>query len=241
MNIFKQLTFDTALFGKKIAASFYQKKADWKTIKLLMGEDKTDLLYLNATNEIPIITIERCLNCYVSYCDEKVIFEKKLMQNNNQEAINHIQTNLWSNCDVAQLELLALDSSQYSRFFRDTKISNEHAKELYLLWINKSLTFELADDIYIFNNGSKASGLLTVKFDGVTATVGLLAVSSEYRGQGIALNLMKHMENRCIEKGIDTVFIPTQRINKIACDFYHKASYHETSSSFIYHCWKKYG
>jgi len=120
LDRFEQMTFDSELFGKKIASCTYESENDWKVIDPLIKKNSTDLLYLNSLKKITRNQIEHRLNCSVSYCDDY---------------------------DLAQLELLAIGSGLYSRFFQDKRLNTDHAKKLYRLWINKLLSVELADDI----------------------------------------------------------------------------------------------
>lgn len=236
----KTLEFDSKLFHEKIASCEVTSDNDYKKIKRLFDTKKIDLLYLKSKTSISQTKIIKKLDCTLSYVDEKVLFQKQF--NTLQSILKNtiIHTNSWDEFDMKFIENLAIASGKYSRFFLDPLINKDCSIELYLLWLRKSLSLELSDEIYI-SGGNIPSGLLTVKFSNEIATVGLLAVDERFRGQGIASALLLHMQNTCIKKNIHTIQIPTQRVNNTACKFYLKSGYKEVSSSFIYHCRKKNG
>jgi len=234
------LKFDTQLFHKQIASYTFSDEHELKKIEKQLSKQSIDLLYLNSSAPVSKTTIQNYLKCTISYIDEKVVFQKKVDAVQSKIIGLTIKTNDWTGSNNPQIESLALASGAFSRFFLDPLINKKHAIELYLIWLKKALSLDLADEVYTSGDDT-TSGILTVKFTDNTATVGLLAVDEKFRGQGIAQNLLLHMQNRCIQNRIDTIIIPTQRINKTACDFYFKSGYREISSTYIHHCWKKNG
>lgn len=239
-NCCKLLAFDSQLFGVKTALCTINNRIAFDDVKSYLLKHEVDLAYLTSKTPLSTFKIENSLPYSVSYIDEKVLFEKEVEENPILDLNIKIKTNQWVKSEIQQIQSLALTSGQFSRFFLDQRLQKNKAEELYKIWIDKSLNFEIADEIYL--SGDKdISGLLTVKFSEDQAQVGLLAVDLKYRGQGIAKKLIIHMENQCKAKGIATISIPTQRINNTACEFYLNSGYSEVESSFIYHCWKSNG
>jgi len=240
INCCKLLAFDSQLFGKKIARCTINNRADFDDVKSYLLKHEIQLAYVTSKTPLSTFEIENSLPYSISYIDEKVLFEKKVDEKPILGININIKTNQWVQSEVQQIQSLALASGQFSRFFLDQRLQKNKAEELYKIWIDKSLSFEVADEIYL-SGDEGVSGLLTVKFSEEQAQVGLLAVDLKYRGQGIAKKLMIHMENQCKAKGVATISIPTQRINNTACEFYLNTGYSEVESLFIYHCWKSNG
>jgi dTDP-4-amino-4,6-dideoxy-D-galactose acyltransferase len=68
--------------------------------------------------------------------------------------------------------------------------------------------------------------------------VGLIAVSSEYRGKGIGGIMLTHLETVLNTIGIHNLTIPTQGQNEQACYFYNKIGYSISEKTYIKHYWK---
>ncbi|MDO6444985.1 GNAT family N-acetyltransferase [Colwellia sp. 1_MG-2023] len=232
------LKFDSELFKLPIASHQITKETNYDLISNEIRNSKIELLYLFSEKQQDIKEIESNIELSVTYADEKVIFEKCLEGRTKVTSSDKISLNQWNKSDLTKLESLAIASGEYSRFKLDQNLSNDENEKLYYKWLHKSLSFELADNIYIYDK-EKIAGLLTVKFDVDKAVVGLLSVDEVYRGQGIAGKLLTALENDCISRGIKIISIPTQRINQNACKFYLKQGYSEIHSSHIYHCWNR--
>jgi dTDP-4-amino-4,6-dideoxy-D-galactose acyltransferase len=234
------LDFDSHLFSLNVNSMYVSGTEPLELIEQVIEECKFELLYLISDKPLDLKVLKENPLFRITYVDEKVVFEKQLKVETTQKLSSNIKINSWMRDDIEQLESLAISSGEFSRFFLDNKIPNDKAKELYLIWLNRSLSFEIADEIYITRK-DKPTGLLTVKFLDNKAKVGLLAVDEHSRGQGIAKQLLVQLEHNCLEKGIDVISIPTQRVNENACEFYEKAGFSEINSSFIYHFWKFHG
>jgi GNAT superfamily N-acetyltransferase len=237
-NNIKILKFDSELFQLKVAQ--WNVNQNINKIKKQLHEKKIDLLYLNSDDPLSAKSIKDAIGYSAQYIDEKVTFKKTIHHSFAQEKNSNIKTNRWEGKHTQQLEKLALASGEFSRFFQDSFISKNQAKKLYLIWLKKSLSLEIADEFYIYLSPTPL-GLLTVKYINNLALVGLLAVDSASRGQGIAKKLLLHLQKRCLTKKIYNIEIPTQRINTTACSFYLNSGYTEAHSSFIYHCRKQNG
>jgi dTDP-4-amino-4,6-dideoxy-D-galactose acyltransferase len=232
------LTFDSELFGFTVGRCSLSEQADLSLLKRNIVRQKVKLIYLFSQQSLNIIDIENNLDVSVSYSDEKVIFSKNILNNDSYYSHLNIQTNVWHDSSLQSLYALAKASGEHSRFFLDTRIERVKADKLYSLWLEKSLNFDIADEIYI-SGIQKPTGLLTVKFQNDAAYVGLLAVDVAHRGKGLARDLLLHMEMQCSERNTIQIVVPTQRVNNDACNFYRKSGYIEKESSFIYHCWSQ--
>jgi dTDP-4-amino-4,6-dideoxy-D-galactose acyltransferase len=232
------LDFDSELFGLSVGS--YTIEGEVLEDKSIENVTDYDLIYLYTKlpkKEMGAFTLKDFSEKYI---DEKVIFERLVEDIEPLKTNVSISTNKWKDFTYEKLLNLAYSSGKFSRFFLDVKFGAIKAKKMYEIWLHKSLSLDLADEVYV--SGEKfPSGFLTVRFDEGLATVGLIAVDESFRGQGIGKELLNHLNNRCILNGIEKIIIPTQRVNHIACNFYRKSKYREVESSFIYHYWKENG
>ena len=58
------------------------------------------------------------------------------------------------------------------------------------------------------------------------------------QGKGFGKNLLKKVENFCLENNVKTLHIPTQLENITACNFYTKLGYEISEKIIIKHFWK---
>lgn len=162
--------------------------------------------------------------------DDKVYF-KKMVSNPPATKITfyNSKTDL-----MPKLLELAFDAGKYSRF-RIDPILGVKFREMYALWLQKSLSGELADFVLVERKKDSLLGFVTLKEEKSSFTIGLIAVSTESRGLGIGRKLLAQCENLALEKNIKSIVVPTQRENKQACSFYLKSGYKEWKNEFIYH------
>jgi len=132
---------------------------------------------------------------------------------------------------------LAYASGVYSRFKQDPGFE-PYFKQLYRLWIEKSIAGELADAVFVYFIDSKPAGLITVKKAEQEAVIGLLSVDEKHRRIGIASKLINRVEHWCTEEQYNRVMVATQSANIPACRFYEKQAYACEKRFGIYHFWK---
>jgi len=137
-----------------------------------------------------------------------------------------------------QLYLLAYESGKNSRFLLDAKFADHHFKKLYQAWIDNSINKKFADGILIYFEENKPKGFVTYKINNTIASVGLIAVNSDFQGKGIGTKLLVHLENLLFKQDVKQLTIPTQLSNLQACNFYTKQGYSIKNKIAIKHYWK---
>lgn len=136
-----------------------------------------------------------------------------------------------------ELYTLAFESGHYSRFRQDPHFLPGKFEKMYRLWIERSVNGEIADEVLIFEEKGIVRGMLTYRVRSDRGQIGLLAVSSHSRQQGVGSLLIDEFERRMREKGIRTVEVDTQGRNRGACYFYEKQGFAVNKSTNIYHLW----
>ena len=113
--------------------------------------------------------------------------------------------------------------------------------KLYKTWIEKSLSGEIADIVYVTRSGSLITGFITLVKKGLTGQIGLVAVHPDYRSMGIASSLMMTADAWYIKQGCENAIVVTQSNNKPACRLYERYDYKICSEVAIFHYWSKHG
>lgn len=148
-----------------------------------------------------------------------------------------VTTHPYRNATPKLIEL-AIDAGWKSRFNIDPDIPHQKFVELYTTWIQNSCSGAFADKVYTaLNRQSEPVGFITVKARENRATVGLLAVSSEHRRQGLGRSLVERAKRFALQQGCGTLSIGTQAENTGANTLYSKEGFVVEQSESWFHLW----
>ncbi|WP_051718356.1 GNAT family N-acetyltransferase [Hymenobacter sp. IS2118] len=137
-----------------------------------------------------------------------------------------------------QLESLAWQSGEYSRFRLDRRFQPGVFQELYSQWLRNSLSGELARRVLVWRSAQDPeAGLLTLGEKNGRADIGLLAVDVAARGQRGGQQLVAAARAQAAAWGFATLQVVTQGDNVAACRFYEKCGFLPESEEHIYHLW----
>jgi GNAT superfamily N-acetyltransferase len=112
------------------------------------------------------------------------------------------------------------------------------ADRLYTQWMVKSMTGELADEIFVVEHEGQLAGMVTLSSEGATANIVLIAVDSSYGGLGLGTALCEAAECWAATRGASRLRVVTQRKNRGACSFYRKRGFTEMGSEHVHHFWR---
>ncbi|MFD2720958.1 GNAT family N-acetyltransferase [Hymenobacter monticola] len=140
---------------------------------------------------------------------------------------------------MPQLESLALQSGEYSRFRLDSNFAPTVFTGLYKRWLQNSLSHQIAREVLAFDaeGNAQAQGLLTLGLKNGRADIGLLAVDAQARGQRIGQQLVAAARQRTAAWGLAELQVVTQLDNEPACGFYRRCGFSEWQVEHIYHLW----
>jgi dTDP-4-amino-4,6-dideoxy-D-galactose acyltransferase len=138
---------------------------------------------------------------------------------------------------VADLEALAVQSGAFSRFRVDPRIPDAQFEQLYRTWVRNSIRREMADEVLVVREGQRTVGFLTLKADGESGRIELLAVDVESRGKGYGVELVRAAEECFRAMGCDSGSVVTQAANRPACRLYRKCGYEIVLTEYFYHFW----
>ena len=213
------LDFDSHLFGYPVGK--YDAANYWDEEAFKLAAKPYQLSYIFSAKPLDTTDPDIIL------VDEKVTFIKDLTKYTPQSTHNHI-TETWQQ----ELEDLALESGKYSRFKTDKRLQKGEFEKLYKLWIKKA--FEQKEVITEQQEGS-IKGMITLEINRPTAKIGLIAVDSAHRGQGVAQKLLHVAAQHAHSKGCQQLQVSTQANNTPACNLYQKAGFILMNSVHIYH------
>ncbi|MFY0483718.1 GNAT family N-acetyltransferase [Flavobacterium sp. PLA-1-15] len=222
----KTLQWDSDFFNLKVGEIRYDDNYEEKDFS------SYDLIYL-ISNEDMTLDLPGFEN---TFSETKVTFIKNI--ENITPSIEPIFRFDEVEINKEQLYLLAYESGKNSRFLLDTKFTEEHFKKLYQTWIDNSVNKKFADDVLVYFDENQLKGFVTYKVNNTTASVGLIAVDSQFQGKGIGAKLLIHLEDLLFKQEIKQLTIPTQLSNIQACNFYSKQGYIIKNKTAIKHYWK---
>ncbi|MBO2009532.1 GNAT family N-acetyltransferase [Hymenobacter negativus] len=238
MNTIEHLPWDSDFLGYGVARLSLDS-LNTPELAQKVAQAKTDglrLLYLVAS---PADTTSNRAAQQVNalLVDRKVTFT---MPVNAVETAQTISSHIRLTDDATpQLESLALQSGEYSRFRLDSNFAAGTFERLYHQWLYNSLSRTLAREVLVYEPApvTPAMGLLTLGLKQGRADIGLLAVDSSSRGRGVGHLLIQAAKRFTAEWGLTELQVATQLDNQSACNFYRKCGFVEHQIEYIYHLW----
>jgi dTDP-4-amino-4,6-dideoxy-D-galactose acyltransferase len=226
---FKNLSYDSQLFGYKVAELInINDKYELLDILRYLKENNYKLCYYFVENDFDEKNkwIESC-NGYL--IDVKVTLRKSLVNVDVKDNEIKIYESHYLSDDLISL---ALQSGSYSRYKRDKLFVNNEFYNLYYDWIRKSV-----DYVLIYENSNKIVGMATIKINMPDAVIGLIAVDNNFKGKGIGRKLLQKVDFIAKTNMCEKIIVSTQELNVEALNFYQKNMYEIFSKKYVYHFW----
>jgi dTDP-4-amino-4,6-dideoxy-D-galactose acyltransferase len=147
--------------------------------------------------------------------------------------------------DIVPLKALARVRHRNTRFHRDRRFDPARSDEMYAVWIERSITGELADVVWVVDVDGAPRGYMTmVKREAgaggvgeAAAVIGLVAVAEEYRGRGYGDRLMNAALEWSATQGLARACVVTQGTNPTSVRFYERAGFAVSRVELWYHRW----
>jgi dTDP-4-amino-4,6-dideoxy-D-galactose acyltransferase len=141
---------------------------------------------------------------------------------------------------LAELEYLAVQSGQYSRYALDPRIPPGKFAELYRLWIGKAvqaLDGEATAQVLLIRDGGITAGMVTLGEKQGIADIGLIAVHPQHRGKRYGEKLVTAAQQWFVTRAFCQAQVVTQGDNLPACRLYGKCGYTVSRVENFYHFW----
>jgi dTDP-4-amino-4,6-dideoxy-D-galactose acyltransferase len=138
---------------------------------------------------------------------------------------------------VQQLEALAVQSSEHSRFTVDPRIPREKCEALFRVWIQRSLNQEVAEEVLVVREGDRVVGMVTLGNKAGRGDIGLIAVDQQQRGKRHGERLVRAAQGWFAGNGYECGQVVTQGRNLAACGLFRKCGYAVEKVEYFYHFW----
>ncbi len=138
---------------------------------------------------------------------------------------------------LADLETLAVQSGENSRFAVDPDIPRAKFEQLYVTWVRRSVSRDLADEVLVTSDGGTVTGMITVKQRAETGVIGLIAVDRRLRGRKLGEALVRAAQRWFRSRGCRRGRVVTQGRSLAACRLYAKCGYRLERAERFYHFW----
>ena len=236
--------WDSQFFGFSVGnvelPADYDKDVLDETLK--NARKKFRLLYISIDGETPDVLnlMGKQCPCYV-----RRLFLKKDVPRNVDSLAPQIRAYTSTFC-TPTLERLAIQSGTMSHFRQDPELA-PHYEQLFLTWINFAVSKELADSIWTWCQNGKHIGLATIRSAKQVdhsagqlekeGRIGMLAVETAFRRQGIGMQLIRACDFWCSSLDIPVSAIITQKDNAAAIALCKKIGFQQDRETSLYHYW----
>jgi len=234
---YERLDWDTEFLGVtvvRITEPFLHEQELSKILSELKVKN-VSLAYWASSQELEGITAKRFGGVLV---DKKTSFAMDFRCKNADEFVcSDIVEVYVHSMPISDIEDLAIQSGEYSRFAVDKRFPREKFLDLYKIWINRSLCKEIAEEVFVIREGERVVGIVTLGNNTGRGDIGLIAVDRNYRGKGYGEKLVRAAQRWFMEHGYKIGQVVTQGINSPACNLYEKCGYSIEDVKYFYHFW----
>lgn len=224
------LEWDTTNLGIKVGNLTLDnvcKEALLRAIEDAKSE-KYDVLYLKG-----VLLPKECLANNIKLADERVTYSQVIYQE-KKYSDSHVVSILGTSMTEDLLHL-SYESGKYSRYNLDKDFPSSVFPTLYWLWMERSLSGEIATDVLAYKADGCILGMLTYMKKDDVVDVGIIAVSQDAAGKGIGTSLMQTFLS-LFPVGTK-VEVATQKRNSVACHYYEKNGFQVEDITNVYHIW----
>ncbi len=234
--LFRDLPWDTAFFGFKVASLTCVEEPNEESLRPIVErcrEEGYRLLYLHlpGENHPPLITHS---GAEFRLMDIKYNFGCDLQKIDIESPIDKVY--LYKG-EAEPLLGLAFQAGEHSRYRLDPHFAPGEFERFYRTWVENSLNGSIADYLFTVGEPHAPRGFVTLKIREQEASVGLIAIDSSCRGEGLGRRLMLRSLEQAARVGCRRLTVATQKENTGACAFYRRLGMSPIEISSIYHCW----
>ena len=231
------LNWDTDFFGVTVAriTEPVLNELEVSDILLELKAKGVHLVYWPSSCELKGEFVKRFGGRLV---DNKMTFAMDLRRLSSDEFIStDIVEAYTQSMPIRDIEGLAIQSGEYSRFGVDHNIPREKFAALYKIWINRSLRKEIAEEVLVIREGDRVVGMVTLGNKNGRGDIGLIAVDKNYRGKKFGEKLVRAAQKWFVKNGYEYGQVVTQGMNIPACNLYKKCGYSIQTVEYYYHFW----
>lgn len=234
-NQFEYLPWDSDFFGFRVGKFLGEEKesSEFEADLKVLFEENIELIYYYSEEALPISFFSEFYDCLL--VDVKIPVKKALVSKQINPKIS-VYTESSANKELIELAQLA---GTHTRFNIDPKISQEKFENLFQIWIEKSVSGEMASKVLVYKENSKIIGFATLSIDGNIGYAPLLAVNRKFEGLGVSFAIMDAVESEMYDHGCEFLVSSTQEVNRKALKIYERWGCEFGKGIYVYHFWKK--
>lgn len=240
MNEFTILDWDSNFFGFRVAR-ILPTRLDASHLESILNElrrEKVMLAYWASDRDSPESEVAgNSLGGFLADRKTTYLFDLGTLNEDPKGGMQSV-VEYGEATATEELEQLAIQSGEYSRFKVDPKIPTERFEEMYRLWIRQSVSERLADAVMVIQgSGDKVIGLVTLGQISGRGDIGLIAVDLDSRGHGYGRVLVNSSLRFFLAEGYKYSQVVTQRDNVPACSLYESIGYTVEKCENLFHFW----
>lgn len=228
------LQWDSDFFGKKIGKITTCGSSVFENHLIKARAEGYDVIYVFGANNL------RLDNSLLNEFNGRIVDVKVLYVKDITSSYENIEADIVEYTDnecCNDLEQLAYLSGEYSRYKTDDNFGVDNFKRLYKTWMDKSITREIADKLFIIKNNDEILGMVTMKIEAEIGHLGIMAVKENAQKNGYANSFIKYCCNTLYAIGINEIEVPTQLNNLKACRLYERLGFKIHDITSVYHFW----
>ncbi len=229
----EKLNWDSTFFRQNIGKITLSDRNDILTLNNLENNNQYDVIYVFSNVLLFDDIVEMCLtNSNFIHVDRKVTLELNLdLDHNKYEDFDDISIASNVSNDIINL---AYESGHLSRFYKDERF-RQYFPSLYKLWIEKDF---LEGYVFVKTFENKIVGLLSVTINDHISNIGLVAVDTIFRGQGIGVQLFNSLFSFLKSRNVKLCRVVTQSENDPALKLYDKVGFKVIDVVDVWHYWR---
>ena len=232
------LDWDSEFFGRRIASftGAPRDRAEFEQVLEWCRKEQVACVYLRSDVE-DLATRRLAEDHGFRLVDLRVTYELELGKDPPKRAAAPPNVRLARKDDVPDLRALAAASHTNTRFWSDERFPRDRCAELYATWIEKSVE-GYADVVLVGEHDGRVAGYFSCsrKADG-RGEVGLVAVSPEARGRGLARSLTDRALEWFRESRCARVVVATQGSNVPGRRLYENMGFRSVALELWHHGW----
>lgn len=164
--------------------------------------------------------------------DTNLIFSKKVLSNNMQ--IPNCKLRFAEPGDLEKVSFIAESSFSFSRFHLDPLIPDNIANKIKSEWVSNYFYGRRGDYLVIAEIDNNIAGfLLLLKGSSNELIIDLIATGHEYRGKGIAKEMIRFTESRL--SSCQIIEVGTQLANVTSIGLYESLGFRLKKANYVFH------
>ncbi|MEO8593452.1 MAG: GNAT family N-acetyltransferase [Candidatus Solibacter sp.] len=226
------LEWDSHFFQRRIARARAECLTDAEAVELLAWcqEQRIDCLYFLAKGDSATVRVAERHG--FELVDIRVTYERELSVLPERPAgIRAVRAT-----DVERLKQLTGRNLADSRFYADRHFDPRECDALYAVWIERSCQ-GYANGVLVAERNGEAAGYVTCNLAEGAGSIGLIAVDTAARGEGIGQRLVGAALHYFREQGMTRATVVTQARNIASQRLYQRSGFLLASTALWYHRW----